>query len=93
MGCCMQSYSKLVQALIGTGLIVGMNSAFAGLWHDAEMNNALQPDPDSHYVTKGNAWLNGHTYFQENTLVSIGGSFTSVTLRPSRLVKTLISTH
>lgn len=74
MGCCMQSYSKLVQALIGTGLIVGMNSAFAGLWHDAEMNNALQPDPDRHYATEGNAWLNGHTYFQENTLVSIGGS-------------------
>ena len=74
MGCCMQSYSKLVQALIGTGLIVGMNSAFAGLWHDAEMNNALQQDPDRHYATEGNAWLNGHTYFQENTLVSIGGS-------------------
>ncbi len=74
MGCCMQSYSKLVQALIGTGLIVGMNSAFAGLWHDAEMNNALRPDPDRHYATEGNAWLNGHTYFQENTLVSIGGS-------------------
>lgn len=71
----MRKTTKLVQALIGAGLIVGMNSVQARLWHDAEMTNALVPDENRHYVTNGNAWLNGHTYFsQDNSVVTIGGN-------------------
>lgn len=59
----MRTYTKLVQALIGAGLAIGMNSAMAGLWNDAEMTSGIAHDGENHYQTDGDAWLNGHTYF------------------------------
>ena len=74
----MRTYTKLVQALIGAGLAIGMNSAMAGLWNDAEMTSVIAHDEDNHYQTEGNAWLNGHTYFSalsgQGASVTIGGS-------------------
>ena len=74
----MRTYTKLVQALIGAGLVIGMNSAMAGLWNDAEMTSGIAHDEENHYQTEGNAWLNGHTYFSalsgKGASVTIGGS-------------------
>lgn len=74
----MRTYTKLVQALIGAGLAIGMNSAMAGLWNDAEMTSGIAHDGENHYQTEGNAWLNGHTYFSalsgKGASVTIGGS-------------------
>lgn len=74
----MRTYTKLVQALIGAGLAIGMNSAMAGLWNDPEMTSGIAHDGENHYQTEGNAWLNGHTYFSalsgKGALVTIGGS-------------------
>lgn len=71
----MLTHTKLVQALIGTGLIIGMNAAMAGLWLDQDMQTAVTKDESNHYTTEGDAWLNGHTYFSPtNSVVTIGGS-------------------
>lgn len=75
----MLTHTKLVQALIGTGLIIGMNSAMAGLWLDKDMQTAVTKDESNHYTTEGDAWLNGHTYFSPtNSVVTIGGSLYKV---------------
>lgn len=74
----MTNYTKLVQALIGAGLAIGMNSAMAGLWNDVEMGSEITRDGENHYQTDGDAWLNGHTYFSvisgKDASVTIGGN-------------------
>ena len=73
----MRTYTKLVQVLIGAGLAIGMNSAMAGLWTDAQMTSGIAHDEENHYQTEGDAWLNGHTYFSalsgKGASVTIGG--------------------
>lgn len=73
----MRTYTKLVQVLIGAGLAIGMNSAMAGLWNDAQMTSGIAHDEENHYKTEGDAWLNGHTYFSalsgKPASVTIGG--------------------
>ena len=54
----MRNYTKLVQVLIGAGLVVGMNGAMAKLWQNEEMTNEVIPDGNYNYVVEGNAWLN-----------------------------------
>lgn len=70
----MTNYTKLVQALIGAGLVVSMNNAMAGLWNDANMQDPITSEGSS-YKAEGDAWLNGHTYFSNNNAhVTIEGS-------------------
>lgn len=71
----MRTYTKLVQVLIGAGLAIGMNSAMAGLWNDAQMTSGIAHDEENHYQTEGDAWLNGHTYFS-----ALSGNGASVTI-------------
>ena len=75
----MRNYTKLVQVLIGAGLVVGMNGAMAKLWQNEEMTNEVIPDGNYNYVVEGNAWLNSHTYFSHNpSVVKIGGNLNRV---------------
>ena len=60
----MRTYTKLVQVLIGAGLAIGMNSAMAGLWNDAEMTSGIAHDEENHYQTEGNAWLRWNLQIQ-----------------------------